>query len=288
MMYRNSKRKGAAIGIVALLAGLGIWTIVENKNIKTTTHEIRSEKISLPMPGLTIVHISDFHNTRFGENHKEIVDKIKASKPDFMVITGDLIDSRKTNVELAVSFVEEILKISPVYYVTGNHESRVPEYTELRAELLRLGVLILENDGIDIIVNNQQIQLSGVQDPAFYRRGAQEGEKALLSQQLEELEVDNGKYSILLSHRPEYFDLYSQKAFDLILSGHAHGGQVRLPFVGGILAPNQGFFPRYTSGLYQKGKSQMIVSRGLGNSQFPLRVNNPPELVIIKLLPDRP
>lgn len=278
-------RKKPVIG-AALMIGLGIWVLRGNKSVKVTHHEIRNEKIPSSISGYTIVHVSDYHNTLFGENNKVLVDKIKKSKPDLIAVTGDLIDSRSTDLDVALLFMKEMRKIAPVYYVSGNHESRVPEYAALENSLQEIDIEVLNNR---MIIPNKEvapIYLYGVQDPAFSRRKSRESERSIMKKQLDSLPQYDHKYAILLSHRPELLELYAEYSFDLVLSGHAHGGQVRLPLFGGILAPNQGFFPMLTSGMHKMKNTSMIISRGIGNSAFPLRVNNPPELIVIKLFPE--
>ena len=271
----------------ALMIGLGIWILKENKHLKVTHHEIRNEKIPSSISGYTIVHVSDYHNTLFGENNKVLVDKIKENKPDLIAVTGDLIDSRSTDLDVALLLMKEMRKIAPVYYVSGNHESRVPEYEVLENRLRESGIEVL-NDRMTIPNKEAApIYLYGVRDPAFTRRKSGESERSIMKKQLDSLPQYDHKYAVLLSHRPELLDLYAEYSFDLILSGHAHGGQVRLPMFGGVLAPNQGFFPMLTSGMHKMNNTTMIISRGIGNSAFPLRVNNPPELIVIKLFPEQ-
>ncbi len=271
----------------ALMIGLGIWILKENKHLKVTHHEIRNEKIPSCISGYTIVHVSDYHNTLFGENNKVLVDKIKENKPDLIAVTGDLIDSRSTDLDVALLLMKEMRKIAPVYYVSGNHESRVPEYAALENSLQEIDIEVLNNR---MIIPNKEvapIYLYGVRDPAFTRRKSGESERSIMKKQLDSLPQYDHKYAVLLSHRPELLDLYAEYSFDLVLSGHAHGGQVRLPMFGGVLAPNQGFFPMLTSGMHKMNNTTMIISRGIGNSAFPLRVNNPPELIVIKLFPEQ-
>ena len=277
--------KKTVIG-ATLMIGLGMWVLKENKHLKVTYHEIRNEKIPSSISGFTIVHLSDYHNTLFGENNKALVDKVKENKPDLIAVTGDLIDSRTTDLKVALLLMKEMRKIAPVYYVSGNHESRVTEYEALENSLREIGIEVLNNR---MTIPNKEVGpicLYGVQDPSFARRKSGESERTIMEKQLDSLPQYDHKYAILLSHRPELLDLYAEFSFDLVLSGHAHGGQVRLPLFGGILAPNQGFFPMLTSGMHKMKNTSMIISRGIGNSAFPLRVNNPPELIVIKLFPE--
>ncbi len=208
---------------------------------------------------------------------------LREAEPDIIAITGDLIDSRNTDVETAVSFVEKAVEIAPCYYVTGNHEARVSEYGELKSCLEDAGVIILDNEQVELEREGKSITLAGLADPSFKADYLFDDERYVAEGELYGLLSENEGYTVLLSHRPELFDVYSEYGADLILSGHAHGGQFRMPLIGGLYAPHQGFFPEYDGGFYTEGETNMIVSRGIGNSLFPFRVNNRPEVVLIEL-----
>ena len=156
-------------------------------------------------------------------------------------------------------------------------------YGKLRDKLVESGVNVLENKSVSLEQGEESINLIGVSDPGFetdYLFGDTEG---VLRRHLDELVEDSEEFTLLLSHRPELFELYAEKDIDLVLTGHAHGGQFRLPFVGGVYAPNQGLFPEYDSGMFAEEDTYMIVSRGLGNSLFPFRLNNRPEVIVVTL-----
>ena len=191
-----------------------------------------------------------------------------------IAITGDLIDSRKTNIAVALAFAKEAIQIAPCYYVSGNHEARVSEYRELKTGLVASGVTVLEDELAEIKVSGESITIIGVNDPSF-SADYLAGDAAVMDEKLSAFAAEDAGFTILLSHRPELFDTY--------LSGHAHGGQFRLPLIGGLVAPNQGLFPKYDAGLYSENHTNMIVSRGLGNSIIPFRFNNRPEVVLIEL-----
>ncbi len=257
-----------------------LWIIRGNIKVETTNISISNEKIPEGFNGFTIAHISDLHNARFGKDNAELLKKIKAASPDIIIITGDLIDSRHTNISVGTEFAVNALKIAPVYYVNGNHESRLSEYKDIENELLQAGVNVLINKTVEIQRFDDKITISGIEDPAFYSLNNSEN---TIKNLLKSFKSESDYFSILLSHRPEAFDAYAESKFNLVFSGHAHGGQFRIPFAGGILAPGQGLFPKYDSGLYSEGDTSMIVSRGLGNSIFPFRLNNNPEIIIAKL-----
>ncbi len=273
------------LSLLFLLIVIIIYLYFENNYIKITNIDIVDSKIPSEFKDFTIVHISDLHNKQFGKNQKNIISKINKISPDIIVITGDLISSYSTNLDIAIDFINNAIKVAPIYYVNGNHESRLPEdYNSLKSQMKSAGVNILENSYSSISKENSKINIIGINDPSFdalqlYGYTDQQ----IISKDLEKLTNNSDEYTILLSHRPELFDTYCSYNINLVFAGHAHGGQIRLPFIGGVIAPNQGFFPQYTSGLYQKGNTNMIVSRGLGNSAFPFRINNRPEIVVVKL-----
>ena len=236
--------------------------------------------------GCKIAHISDLHNTEIGKNNETLLNMLREAKPDIIAITGDLIDSRKTDVAAALHFAGEAVKIAPCYYVTGNHEARASEYDALKTGLIKLGVTVLENEKTELEREGEKITLIGVKDPSFSSDYLFHDEEAIMEAQLKALVDKDDGFTLLLSHRPELFDVYVTCNADLVLSGHAHGGQFRLPFMGGLAAPNQGLFPKYDAGLFSEGKTKMLVSRGIGNSIFPFRVNNRPEVILIELQTD--
>ena len=229
------------------------------------------------------MQVSDLHNASFGEGNAELLERVEQAQPDCIALTGDLVDSRHTDVDAALSFASEAAKIAPTYYVTGNHEARLEEWEQLLTGLEEAGVTILQNESILLEREGQSIAFSGVEDPSFHDDPLLHDTEGIWERNLESLSPEEGRYTILLSHRPEYFAFYEKLGFDLVLAGHAHGGQFRLPGIGGLWAPGQGLFPEYDAGLYQQGGTAMAVSRGLGNSLFPFRVNNRPEIVAITL-----
>lgn len=269
-------RKAIKIIFIFVIAVIAvIYLYWGNTKIGVTNITVTSENIPDEFNGFKIVHISDLHNAEFGDGQKDLIGKIEAQDADIIVITGDMIDSRRTDVDKAVELITGLGNKIPVYYVTGNHESRVREYNELESKLIENGVTVLKNESVKIEKDSSFINVIGVDDPSF---GMSAND---IFHTVSELKTDG--YDVLLSHRPELFETYCESGAELVLCGHAHGGQVRIPFAGGLVAPNQGLFPEYTAGSYKSGSTEMIVSRGLGNSIIPLRVNNPPELVVITL-----
>lgn len=208
---------------------------------------------------------------------------IEEAEPDILVITGDLVDSRRTDLETGMAFAEQAAAIAPTYYVSGNHEARIPDYDKLKQGLESAGVVILENERIELERAGERIALCGLHDPSFGPDYPDGGAENIVERSLAGFMGGDEAYTVLLAHRPEFFALYADYGADLVFSGHAHGGQIRLPFLGGVVAPGQGLFPKYDAGLYTEGAAGMVVSRGLGNSLFPFRVNNRPEVVSVEL-----
>ena len=277
------KKRLIILGVVVALMTIILWTAWGNTALELNTYTVSSNELPDAFDGYRIAHISDLHNAELGDSNEKLLSMLREAEPDIIAITGDLIDSRNTNIEVALAFAEEAMKIAPCYYVTGNHEARVSEYDELKAGLEAAGVVVLENERTEIELSGEAITILGVDDPSFNTDYLFGDSASVVSNTLAEISTVDDGFTVLLSHRPELFDTYVACGMDLTLSGHAHGGQFRLPFVGGLVAPNQGLFPKYDSGLYTSGSTNMIVSRGIGNSLLPFRFNNRPEVILIEL-----
>lgn len=271
------------ISIMIVLSMLVICVVCHNKDLEINKFNVKSKYIPTEFDNFRIVQVSDLHNAEFGKNNEKLLAMLKQTDADIIVITGDMIDSRNTKVDVAVSFSEKATKIAPTYYINGNHEARVPEeYERLKQGLDEAGVTILENDSIDITIGDEAITLIGINDSSFRMELVDDTMMQNVSHQLMSVVPDNDNYKILLAHKPHYFDAYANQV-DLVLSGHVHGGQFKIPFIGGVVAPGQGFFPEYYTGSYIKENTEMIVSRGIGNSIIPFRINNKPEIIIAEL-----
>ena len=231
--------------LLAVFAMAGVFLYFQNNNMVVSAFDYKNAKIPSAFDGFVIVQISDLHNKSFGEDQKKLLDQVAALDPDLIVITGDFIDSRRYNLEKALPFAQGAVKLAPVYYVPGNHEARSGKYAAVRENLSAVGVTVLENTSIALERAGQSVELVGVVDPKFY--GEDDVGEPILKGVI-------GKYSnpetfqIFLSHRPEYFETYVACELDLVFSGHAHGGQIRLPFVGGLYAPGQGVLPSIRCG----------------------------------------
>ena len=253
--------------ILICLCVLILWTVWGNTALEVNEWHIQSDRLPESFDGFRIAQVSDLHNA---ENDR-LLPLLEKAEPDVIVLTGDLIDSRDTDVASALEFVREAVQIAPCYYVSGNHESRVPEREELWAGLRELGVVMLDNAAVQLERDGETICLMGLADPAF---------GGIHREILRAMASEDQGYTVLLSHRPELFDDYAACSVALVFSGHAHGGQFRLPILGGLVAPNQGILPEYDAGLFAEDGTAMLVSRGIGNSIIPIRFNNRPEIVV--------
>ena len=251
--------------------------------LEVNEYEITSNRIPEAFSGFRIAQVSDLHNAELGKGNEKLITMLAQTDPDMIVITGDLVDSRNTDIEIALEFARQAMKISPVYYVTGNHEARVAEYEDLKMGLEEVGVIVLENEKVILEREGESITLIGLDDPSFRRDYLFGDAASVIKTALTELQNASDSFTVLLAHRPELFDTYVDAGVDLVFSGHAHGGQFRLPFIGGLFAPNQGLFPEYDAGLFSEENTTMIVSRGVGNSIIPIRFNNRPEIVVVTL-----
>ena len=269
------KRKQLIATLAVLFAALAIWTVWGNTALMVSRYTLASDTLPEAFSGLRIAQVSDLHNAEFGEENEALLSLLEAEEPDLIVLTGDLVDSYRTDTALAADFAAACAGIAPTYYVTGNHEARIHGFDALQTALEACGVTVLRDETAALEWEGAVIGLIGADDPGFHDGRLA---TAVISAAVEEFD-----FTVLLAHRPELFEGYASLGVDVVLSGHAHGGQFRLPLVGGLIAPGQGLFPAYDAGIYTQGGCRMVVSRGLGNSIIPLRFNNRPELVIVTL-----
>ncbi|MED1411218.1 MULTISPECIES: metallophosphoesterase [Bacillus] len=257
-MKKNINR---IILIIGTLVGISIFLYLQNNLISVSEIKTTSSKIPSSFKGYKILQLSDLHNKKFGDNQDVLIKKVKSIKPDIITITGDLIDSKSYDAEVSLQVIRELVKEYPVYFVTGNHEKWSGKYSSLEKELKKNHVTVLRNEHINIQKDGQEIYLLGIDDPEFTSGNHNEG--SIVKNEIVKVknEVNPDGYKVLLSHRPEFL----------------------LPFIGGLVAPNQGILPKYTAGLYMKQNTSMIVSRGLGNSIIPQRIFNRPEIVVVQL-----
>lgn len=267
--------------IIILTASYLVW---QNNAIQVSYFNHSDSAIPEPFDGYKIVQVSDLHNKDFGD---QLIDKVADEEPDLIVVTGDVIDRNRTDIPVAVEAMEDLMEIAQVYFITGNHEIASGVYSELQIEMSRIGVIDLDNATERLEIDGESIGLVGIEDPLLLLLDDVEeagSPEILIQTRIEELLEEAGTdFNMLLSHRAELMEIYRETDVDLVFTGHAHGGQIRLPLVEGVFAPSQGFLPDYTSGMYNQNDTTMILSRGLGNSVFPLRINNRPELVVVTL-----
>lgn len=298
-------------GLVLLLL---IWSYFEQKIIVKTEYTVKSGKKGVVSGSFKFAVISDLHNIRFGKNNEKLIKAIFDLNPDFIIIAGDLITKRKPCYPgNAYDLLKVLADRYPIYYAYGNHEQQfedmehnpeagsnfknnpktspydcelIKSWQFFKSKIAELGVQILDNKSVTIKYKDNTINITGLSiDSDYYRRG----KPPVLEQ--EKIHEKIGKkspeaYQILIAHNPIYFKYYASWGADLILSGHVHGGIIRLPFVGGVISPQVRLFPKYDAGLFEETDSKMIVSRGLGSHSFMPRLFNPPELVVINLKAD--
>lgn len=279
-----SKYKNLII-VFSIFVILFVFLYFQNNAVVLTRFFIDNKKLPEEFADFRIIHLSDIHSKVYKKSNQKIIRLIEKERPDIIVITGDLIDRRRYNEEKALMLIDELKNIAPIYFVTGNHEAWSGKFDSLEGKLVNREVKVLRNEKEILKKGQGQIEIIGLDDPAFNTKGYQESYKdySIIDNNLNLLLEDTESFTILLSHRPEFFPLYAEKGIDLSFTGHAHGGQIIIPFVGGIIAPNQGFFPQYYRGRYEIGDSVMLLNAGLGNSIIPQRIFNRPEIISVKL-----
>ncbi|MCT4612907.1 MAG: metallophosphoesterase [Clostridia bacterium] len=256
--------------IIGVLAFIGVLHH-QNESIKVTEYDISHDKYPGNHGELRIMQISDFHNKRYGKAQKRLEKKIRDIEIDIIVITGDTIDEKYD--KNSRHLVEVLIKKAPVYFITGNHEfDTCPiSYGNFEKFLEEKGVHVLRNKAKKV----GDISIIGIDDHDL------EGKEKFL-ERLEVLSKEDG-FKILLSHRPEFAEEYIKNNYEIVFSGHAHGGQVRVPKVGALAAPGQKIFPKYAEGFIDEGNTKLVISRGLGDSLVPQRLFNRPEIVIANI-----
>ncbi len=280
-LLNKANKKKIYIFLVIILSLILVFSAFYNGFV-VNKYRIVSNKLSTNEM-VRVALITDLHSHIYGENQTKIISIIKQQKPDIIALAGDIADD-KTPVEGTKMFLEGLSGLCPIYYVTGNHEFWSNDIKSIKDTIKKYGVTILENEYEQIKIRNTNIIIAGIDDPdvAIYEKPNLDL-KNEMHFAFKELE-NNSDYKILLAHRPELIELYKEFSFDLVLSGHAHGGQIRIPFIlNGLYAPNQGLFPKYAGGSYKHNSLIHIVSRGVSfNPRLP-RVFNPPEIVIIDI-----
>ena len=251
-----------------------------NHSLQTQSFTYTSERLPAGFDGCVIVQLSDLHGAEFGEDNRDLLDQVRAAGPDYIFLTGDLQDRyRKTPQSYSINLGRALAEIAPTYFVTGNHEWAFPDVRGLKRGLREAGVTVLTNEFVALARDGDQILLAGIDDPNGF---ADQKTPEELAEEIRAVEGD--PFWLLLAHRNNYFEKeYSALGADLVISGHGHGGLIRLPFTDGLVSVERTLFPSYTAGFYEVNGMDLFVSRGLGNSGKTFRLFNRPELVILTL-----
>lgn len=304
---RKKRFLGSFLTFLVLLVILMIGNHLANEEVYISEYEIVNEQIPQAFDGYRIVQVTDVHSIRSQEQADLLYNRVVEQQPDAVVITGDLVDftyyteennalkegtSDKMAGQDTVDFVARLTEHYYVYFVYGNHEMILLDDVDnnpFKVAMEEIGVIFLNNDGVKITKDEESIYMLGIQDPATLYKDSDYAEYDTHSERINAMMKnvmalkEEDLYTVVLSHRPEYYTEYTKYDADLILTGHAHGGQVRLPGIGGLYAPGQGWLPEYTDGLWADKGTTMIISRGIGNSVEVPRVFNPPEINTIIL-----
>ena len=289
--------------IVSLIFIFIFWSFLEQRMIVNSKYFIPSDKLGDDIQNLSFVVLADLHNKGFGKNYNKLIKRILEAKPDFVIIAGDMVTKGKPCYPgKAYNLIKEISEHFPIYYGYGNHEQYFEDlvntvtdeetyekynalcesWTIYKVRLKQLGVHLLDNNSIMLQYNNSKLTITGLSiSTDFYARGSKLKLKDEIINKIGN--SSNEGYQLLIAHNPIYFSDYIEWGADLIISGHMHGGLIRLPFVGGVLSPQVRLFPKYDSGQYTLNGRHMVLSRGLGSHSFMPRFLNPPELVQISL-----
>lgn len=257
--------------------------ILSQKYISITRYRYQNPEIK---QSFKIVHLADLHNYQYGTENSRLINKVKNESPDVIFLTGDMLNADEERTDILTNLIQQLVNIAPVYASLGNHEMEYIQLSGNRNLIVQMeeaGATVLNKKYIDIEIKNQKIRLGGIYGYVISPDDKEDTEQTFM----EEFQ-DTGRFKILLSHMPEGLLLWKSMEHwdvDLVFSGHVHGGQMRIPFVGGLYDPEEGFFPTYTKGIYECGNGTMVLSAGLGSSGGIPRVNNLPELVVCEITP---
>lgn len=283
MKTKGKKHRGrgclTALIILALIAAAAAFLIKDSRDdLEISRYEVASQKLPESFDGFKIVQLSDLHGAEFGEDGMELVDKVGSLEPDMIALTGDFVTD-EGDLAAVEKLAARLVKLCPVYFVSGNHEFGSGLAVKVRNILERAGVKYLSNEYLTINRGEDEILLGGVEDPLAY---ADMLSPDKLAQKMNDAAPD--AFKILLGHRNYWMTEYPELPVDLIFCGHAHGGLIRIPGVGGLIGTDRRLFPDFDAGEYNNGRYTLIVSRGLGNSVPIPRIFNRPEIVCVELL----
>ncbi|MCL2828470.1 MAG: metallophosphoesterase [Oscillospiraceae bacterium] len=263
--------------IIPIVIALAIFAL--DLRLAVRRHVISAKSLKKP---LRIVLLADHHSSPYGKNQVRLLDEIHAAKPDLILLAGDMVDDKRPYKKTAQLY--QGLRNYPVYYVIGNHECRRADMAAMKALAESYGITVLTDETMTAEVGGVPLLLGGIDDPEkAQHRDSTFAHKAVMEQVFTPVKSASG-YRILIAHKPEHIKTYARYGFDLVVSGHAHGGQVRIPgLLNGLYSPGQGLFPRWAGGVYRHGATTHVVTRGLSKTVFPPRIFNRPELVVIDL-----
>lgn len=282
MKTKGKKHRGrgclTALIILALIAAAAAFLIKDSRDdLEISRYEVKSQKLPESFDGFKIVQLSDLHGAEFGEDGMELVEKVKELEPDIIALTGDFVTD-EGDLAAVEKLAARLVKLCPVYFISGNHEFGSGLAVKVRNILERAGVKYLSNEYLTISRGEDGILLGGVEDPLAYADMLSPDE---LAQKMNDAAPD--AFKILLGHRNYWMTEYPELPVDLIFCGHAHGGLIRIPGVGGLIGTDRRLFPDFDAGEYNNGRYTLIVSRGLGNSVPIPRIFNRPEIVCVEL-----
>jgi predicted MPP superfamily phosphohydrolase len=262
--------------ILALIIILALCNYDSNHRLTTSTFDVYSSRLPDAFDGFRVVQLSDLHGASFGTDNEKLLDAVRNAEPDIIAVTGDMFDEYSDD-SYAPEMTAELVKIAPVYYVSGNHEW-VDNPRPVFAEMRDAGAVVLRNEYVTLERGGETIVLAGVDDP--------NGPYDMISKEdfVAEIKAETDDYILMLSHRNTDFDLWTSLDVDLVLCGHAHGGIIRLPIIGGVIRHPEDTKSPHLEGVFAEGGTTMIVSRGIGNnSPIPMRMFNNPEIVVAVL-----
>lgn len=266
---------------ILLFVICGCIIINSENGLSVHNYNVKTEKLNTTAK---FVLISDLHNKEFGKDNQKLVEVIKVEKPDFIAVCGDMVSEGNKTREPIIKLLSKLCEIAPVYYALGNHERSYYDYDGLVKDIESIGAVLLDNEMVSFDLGEEKITIGGITDFPYYEFDAPDYDNEQRHFLDSFIQQEKENYSILLAHQPElYFWGLDRKNIDLMVSGHTHGGLIRLPFMGGLCAPNQGWFPEYDMGYFSSGTTNMIVTSGLGNDVVIPRFNNPPEVCVINI-----
>jgi len=269
---------------LCILAAIGLLSSAAfYRGIVITNYEASTPKVA-PSESIRLVLLTDLHSYIYEPDQKPLIEKVKNLRPDVIFLSGDMADDINPYKGLDI-LLSGIAELAPCFYVSGSHDYWSGEIDKIKASVTARGVTVLEGNTTELLIRGQRLFISGIDDPTMAVQSAGEGEFEAYLRALQSFSsIDSSQFNILVAHRPDFYNEYSKLGFDLVVSGHTHGGQVRIPFIlNGLYAPNQGYYPKYAGGLYDVREMKMLVSRGLSYYPKLPRIFNPPEIVLLKL-----